>query len=89
MTYMSNIKSYRIGKRLLEILDNIGARSRMAVSSGQKISALFEISVGAKQGDPISAAQTWNNLPPAVRSAGSIIAFRKQLKSYLYRISFA
>ena len=50
----ATLQSYGIGKRLIEILKDIGDRSRMAVRVGQDIGEWFEMSVGTKQGDPIS-----------------------------------
>ena len=50
----ATLQSYGIGKRLTEILKDIGERSRMAVRIGQDMGEWFEMSVGTKQGDPIS-----------------------------------
>ena len=50
----ATLESYGIGKRLTEILKNIGERSRMAVRIGRDMGEWFEMSVGTKQGDPIS-----------------------------------
>ena len=50
----ATLQSYGIGKRLTEVLKNIGERSRMAVRVGQDMGEWFEMSVGTKQGDPIS-----------------------------------
>jgi len=50
----ATLQSYGIGKRLSEVLKNIGERSRMAVRIGHDMGEWFEMSVGTKQGDPIS-----------------------------------
>ena len=50
----ATLKSHGVGKRLTEILKDIGERSRMAVRIGQDIGEWFEMSVGTKQGDSIS-----------------------------------
>ena len=38
---------------------------------------------------PVAAARAWNSLPPGVRTAGSLQSFRKNLKTHLFRFSFA
>lgn len=50
----TTLQSYGVGKRLTAILRDIGERSRMAVRVGQDIGDWFEMSVGTKQGDPVS-----------------------------------
>ena len=37
---------------------------------------------------PVAAARTWNSLPSATRLAPSLDAFRRQLKTFLFRAAF-
>ena len=37
---------------------------------------------------PVAAARAWNALPRHVRNAASLPAFRRELKSVLFRLSF-
>ena len=37
---------------------------------------------------PVAAARAWNSLPPQTRAASSILTFRRETKSHLFRQSF-
>ena len=37
---------------------------------------------------PVAAAKAWNSLPDHVRDATSLLAFRRQLKTVLFRLSY-
>ena len=37
---------------------------------------------------PVAAAWAWNSLPPQTRAASSILTFRRETKSHLFRLSF-
>ena len=50
----ATLKSYGVGKRLIEILQNIGERSKSAVKVGQEIGEWFPVTIGTRQGDPLS-----------------------------------
>ena len=36
----------------------------------------------------VAAARAWNSLPPQTRAASSILTFRRETKSHLFRQSF-
>jgi hypothetical protein len=48
------LKSYGVGNRLIQILRNIGDRSKSAVKVGREIGEWFSTTIGTRQGDPIS-----------------------------------
>lgn len=50
----ATFKSYGIGKRLTELLKNIGERSKLAVRFGEEIGDWFPSTIGTRQGDPLS-----------------------------------
>jgi len=50
----ATLNSYGVGSRLIEILRNIGERSKSAVKFEQDIGEWFNITVGTRQGDPLS-----------------------------------
>lgn len=50
----ATLKSYGVGSRLIEILRNIGERAKSAVKFEQEIGEWFNITVGTRQGDPLS-----------------------------------
>ena len=37
---------------------------------------------------PVAAARAWNSLPPQTRASSSILTFRRETKSHLFRQSF-
>ena len=37
---------------------------------------------------PMAAARAWNNLPPHIRAASSLLSFRRQTKAHLFRLSY-
>jgi len=38
---------------------------------------------------PVVAARAWNSLPPATRTANSLLQFRRETKAHLFRLSFS
>src|SRR5206468_12869910 len=50
----ATLESYGVGKRLIQILKDIGERSHAAARVGQEIGKWFETTVGTRQGDPLS-----------------------------------
>jgi len=38
---------------------------------------------------PVAASRAWNSLPPAIRTVSSFTSFQQQLKTHLFRLSFA
>jgi len=38
---------------------------------------------------PVASARAWNSLPPSVRNASSLMSFRRNLKTVLFRPSFS
>src|SRR3989454_11455300 len=50
----ATLRSYGVGKRLVQILRDMGERSKMAVKVGQEVGEWFTTTIGTRQGDPIS-----------------------------------
>lgn len=50
----ATFRSYGVGKRLTQILKDIGERSKSAVKFGQEIGEWFATTIGTRQGDPLS-----------------------------------
>src|SRR5437870_11484364 len=48
------LRSYGVGKRLVQILRDMGERSKMAVKVGQEVGEWFTATIRTRQGDPIS-----------------------------------
>ncbi len=48
------LRSYGVGRRLVEILKDIGERTEMAVRIGHELGSWFRMETGTKQGDPVS-----------------------------------
>ena len=40
------------------------------------------------QAFPVAAARAWNTLPVSLRTASSFLTFRRELKTFLFNISF-
>jgi hypothetical protein len=50
----ATLKSYGVGRRLIEMMQNIYQQSESAVRVGSELGEWFKTTVGTKQGDPIS-----------------------------------
>src|SRR3989454_945667 len=50
----ATLRSYGVGKRLVQILRDMGERSKMAVKVGHEVGEWFTTTIGTRQGDPIS-----------------------------------
>jgi hypothetical protein len=50
----ATLRSYGVGKQLVQILQNTGEQSKAAVRIDKELGEWFEISIGTKQGDPVS-----------------------------------
>ena len=53
-TIWAVLQSYRVGAKLMRILQTICASAKVAINNGSEISKLFKPKKGSYQGDPIS-----------------------------------
>jgi len=63
-------------------------RVRSASSSTVLIPSTCRLTLGDRA-SPVAAAKAWNSLPHHVRDATSLLAFRRQLKTVLFRQSYS
>jgi len=59
------------------------------LSSVEKIHSGGTINTIGDRAFAVAAARAWNNLPPAVRDAPSLLTFRIRLKTWLFELTLA
>ena len=73
----------------LRLTSEIVARRRLrSVDSPTLLVPLTRRSTLGDRAFPVAAARAWNSLPPQTRAASSIVTFRRETKSHLFRQSF-
>ena len=69
---------------------DVGARQRLRSAATSTL--VVPPTRRAKRGDrafPVAAARAWNALPLSVRAVSSLLLFRRELKTTLFRASYA
>lgn len=70
-------------------VSNISSRQRLRSASSLDLSVpATNRSTLGDRAFPVAGSRAWNSLPTDVRSANSLSAFRRHLKTFLYRRSF-
>ena len=73
----------------LRLISEIVARRRLrSVDSPTLLVPSTRRSTLGDRAFPVAAARAWNSLPPQTRAAFSILTFRRETKSHLFRQSF-
>jgi len=73
---------------LVRVSDLLGRRRLRSASTDRLVVPPFKLSTIGRRTFNVAAARTWNGLPEDVTSSPTLRAFRKRMKTHLFRQSY-
>jgi hypothetical protein len=74
----------------LHLVADVDARRRLRSADGLTLTVpSTRRSTLGDRAFPVAASRAWNSLPSSIRSATTLVSFRRELKSFLFRSSFS
>jgi hypothetical protein len=70
------------------VADHAGRLRLRSAQSNQLLVPMTKLIITGRRSFPVAGAQTWNCLPSDIASIESLLAFRKRLKTHLFRRSY-